>query len=318
MKSILVVDFTEYQKELAGFFPEKEFRVEPAESAFEAMSLLETYDFDLVISEVDLPGDNSFDLYNYIRNNYPYIPAIMVTDRDMDSFFDRIFKEGIGNVLSKPIDSRTLRRLADKLMNRENIFGLKNYMSDLTKTRRIRLTSSNQIPKAVPKILDEIESWGFNLENRHPLTLVLHEMIINAVYHSHGLSREKMERKAVVLPEGQYVDILMAHNKREYGISITDYNGRLSREVILQNINKVVEQTNLIIRSFETGEDVTDRIAETGRGIDMVRKLGGDYYFVIQPNVRTEILMIFDPSGERFNDESRTSLKIIEDTRPHS
>jgi hypothetical protein len=242
----------------------------------------------------------------------------MVTDRNMDSFFDRIFQEGIGNVLSKPIDSRTLRRLADKLTNRQNIFGLKNYMSDLAVTRRIRLTSSSQIPGAVPKILDEIESWGFRFDSRHPLTLVLHEMIINAVYHSHGLSREKMERKAVKLPEGQHVDIHMAHNGREYGISITDYNGRLSREVILQSINQVVEQTNLIIQSFETGEDVTDRITETGRGIDMVRKLGGDYYFVIKPHVRTEILMIFDPSGERFHDESRTSLKIIEDTRSQS
>jgi len=313
MNRVLIIDFSEYRDELVRIFSNMKCSVVLCDSAFDAMSKLKAYDFDLVVSQVELPGDNAFDLYNYISRNYPFIPAIMTTGRDIDTFFDRIFEEGIGNVIGMPPDEHELRNLAQKLITRENIFGLKNYISGITETKRISITGSKQIQKAIHALFETISSWGVEFRNKMALNLVLNEMIINAVYHSHGLTQEKEERKPVQLEKGQCVDLFFARSEDKIGIAIDDYNGKLSSRKILDSINRAVEQENLIQEAFEKGEDVTDLVSETGRGIDLVRKLAGDYYFIIKEKFRTEIMLVFDIEAKQDETGRKSSLKIIED-----
>lgn len=315
MYNILIVDFSSYKDTLARTFSDEGYRVEVVESAFEAMSKLKAFDFDLIVSEVELPGDNAFDLYNYLSKNYPYIPAIMTTDKDMETFFDQIFEEGIGNVLLKPVKSNELLSLAEKLITKKNIFGLKNHIREIEEIKKIRINASKQIQKAVDLILENIFEWGFEIESKMVLNLVLNEMIINAIYHSHGFTKEKEERKPIQLQEDQFVEIFFGKSETAYGISINDYNGKLSKARILESINSAVRQNQLILEAYETGEDISDQVSETGRGIDLVRKLISEYYFIIKKDVRTEIILIFDTITP---DEKKdySSLKIIEDINP--
>jgi len=316
MNNVLIVDFSDYRDTAARIFLDEGYNVEVCESAFEAMSKLKAFDFDLVISEVELPGDNSFDLYNYMTSNYPYIPTIMTTDKNIDDFFENIFQEGIGNVLCKPLKERELLNLSEKLISKKNIFGLSNYLDNIIEIKKIRINSSKQIQKAINMIFHEIIEWDFELKNKMALNLVLHEMAINAVYHSHGLTKEKEARLPVQLKEDQYVDIFFAKNERSYGISINDYRGKLSKTKILDSINKAIFQENLIIQAAETGEDISELVSETGRGIDLVRKLSGEYYFIIKKDVRTEIILIFNKEENNKKMTQQSSLKIIEDTNP--
>lgn len=313
MHRILVVDFSDYKDIIAGIFKKNGYEVQSCENAFDAISKLKAYDFDLVVSEVELPGDNSFDLYNYINQNYPYIPTIMTTEKSIDPFFKRIFEEGIGNVLCKPIKSDELLKLAEKLITKKNIFGIANYLEEIIETKKIRINSSKQIQKAINAMLDIIQGWGFKTFERMTINLLLNEMVINAVYHSHGMTKEKEERKHITLPEGDFVDLFFARTSDAFAISVNDFNGKLSKKIILQSINRVLEEASLIIESAEKGEDVSELVSETGRGIDMVRRLSANYYFIMKKNVRTEIIMIFEEHP--FNDDNTTfsSLKIIED-----
>lgn len=313
MYNVLIVDFSIMKDSLAKMFRDGGYNVELCESAYDAMKKLKSVDFDLVVSEVELPGDNAFDLYNYIQKTYPYIPTIMTTDRNIDTFFDVIFKEGIGNVLCKPFRKDEILNLAEKLITKKNIFGLHNYIPGIIETKKVRITSSKQIKKAIALIIQEIEHWGFTIENKITMTLILNEMAINAVYHSHGLTDEKKLRIAVQLGDDEYVDIFFARSESAYGIAIDDYNGKLTRMKILDSINKVIEQNILLDRAWETQEDVTELISETGRGIDLVRKLAGEYCFIIQKNVRTEILIIIDTLYDDDKTCTHSSLKIIED-----
>jgi len=311
---ILIVDISVYRESIAKMFIETGYEVHICESAFDAISKLKAYEYDLIVSEVELPGDNAFDLYNYINKHYPYIPTIMTTEKNIDTFFNRIFVEGIGNVLCKPVKRDEFLNLAGKLITKTNIFGLQNYMSTIDEMKKIRITSSAQIQKAINAAIDQILSWGFVIENRMILNLVLNEMAINAVYHSHGFTKEKEMRIPVKLKENSFVDIFFAKNDTAYGFAINDYNGILTKQTILSSINNVIEQSNLMIRAAETGEDINELIADTGRGIDLVRKLCGEYYFIIKNGERTEIMLIFDRLVTH-DDENYSSLKIIEDLR---
>jgi len=312
MYNVLVVDFSIYKDSISDILSNEGYNVEVCESAYAAMSKLKAYDFDLVISEIELPGDNAFDLYNYITENYPYIPTIMTTDKNIDGFFENIFKEGIGNIICKPLEKDELLNLTEKLVTKKNIFGLRNYLKKITEIKKIRITGSRQITKAIKALMNEIKEWGFEVENSMILNLVLNELAINAVYHSHGLTKEKEDRKPVKLEDGQFVEIFFARSNSGYAIAIDDYNGRLSRIKILNTINSVIEQNLLIEQAAISGEDISDKISETGRGLDLVRKLSAEYYFIIKKNIQTEIILIFDkPSNDKKTKYS--SLKIIED-----
>jgi CheY-like chemotaxis protein len=313
MKNILLVDFSIYRDSLKNIFSEMDYKVELCDSAYRAMSMLKAVDFDLVISEVELPGDNAFDLYNYIKKDYPYIPVIMTTDKNIDIFFEEIFREGIGNVLCKPVKRDELVSLSEKLITKQNIFGLSNYLKDINDLKKIRITSSRQIQPAIFKIFGYLENQGVVIENKTALNLVLNEMLINAVYHSHDLTYEKEHRIPVKLDEGSHVDIFFALSDKKFGLSITDYNGKLTKKTILNSINKVIEQDQLILKAFQTGEDIIDKISETGRGLDLVRKMGGEYYFIIKENSRTEIVFLFEREYTDNDSEIYSSLKIIED-----
>ncbi|MGV7928235.1 MAG: response regulator [Spirochaetota bacterium] len=313
MYNILIVDYSPYRETIARIFSEAGYTTVACESAFDAMARLKSGDFDLIVSEVELPGDNAFDLYNYIASYYPFIPAIMITEKDIDTFFEHIFREGIGNVLRKPLREKELVGLARKLITRKNIFGLDNYMDTPAEgIRKIRITASDQIRPAIATLMQQLEEWDIKIKNKSVLNLILNELIINSVYHSHGYTREKEDRVPVKLGKNEFVDLFFARNEHAYGISITDYKGNLTKQKILDSIRRAVEESQMILRAFETGEEISDKVSETGRGIDLVRKLTSEYYFVIRNKVRTEIILLFDrepPAGF----ESHSSLKIIED-----
>lgn len=310
-KKILIADISEYRKILGDIYSAYNFEVTFCDSAFDAISKLKAYDFDLVVSEVELPGDNAFDLYDYINENYPAMPTIMVTDKNIDTFFSRVFSQGIGNVLHKPVNESELITLSVKLITGTGIFGLKNYLNNASDIKKIRIKNSDQIKKAVELIINQVSQWGFTISKRSTLTLLLNEMAINAVYHSHGFTAEKLKRIPVTLPEDSFVDLFFCRADDTYAISITDYNGKLTKERILESINDVIKQNMLLEKSFETGEDISDLISESGRGIDLVRKLSGEYYFIIKKDFRTEIILIFKES-EKENSHEYTSLKIID------
>jgi len=312
MYNILIVDITDYKIELSELFQQNGYNVIICESAFDAMSKLKAFDFNLIISEIELPGDNAFDLYNYINKHYPYIPIIMTTEKNIDVFFDRIFQEAIGNVLCKPVKNNEILNLAEKLITKKNIFGLKNHMKDIVETKKIRINASTQIEKAINLTFKQIVAWGFHIEKKMIFTLILNELIINAVYHSYGYTKEKENRIPIILKEEEFVDIFFAKNQNSYGISINDYKGKLSKIRILECINNVIEQQQLILRASETGEDISDKISVSGRGIDLIRKLAGEYYFIIKKDFRTEIILLYDLNSSNENKEFH-SLKIIED-----
>lgn len=113
MYRALIVDYSAYKDSLAAMYREEGYTVDLCDSAFAAMAKLNAFDYDIIVSEVDLPGDNSFDLYNYIMKNYPFIPLIMTTEKNIDTFFDRVFAEGIGNLLCKPIQRSELLNLSE-------------------------------------------------------------------------------------------------------------------------------------------------------------------------------------------------------------
>ena len=63
---------------------------------------------DMVIVDYNMPEMNGEDLFNEIKANYPHIPVLMLTSVNEDQLTQRVIRNGISGVLTKPARSSLL------------------------------------------------------------------------------------------------------------------------------------------------------------------------------------------------------------------
>ena len=106
---ILVVDDdTRLRRLLRRYLSQNGFLVSEAPSADEALPLIQTIRFDLIIMDVMMPGTNGQDMVRYLRKGGQDVPILMLTA--MGDTDDRILglEAGADDYLSKPFEPREL------------------------------------------------------------------------------------------------------------------------------------------------------------------------------------------------------------------
>ena len=80
MKKILFVDDDLLIRTITtNILDRSPYRVKTAADGFEAIQLLKSEAFDLVITDVDMPKMNGSELLNYIQNHYPNLDVIAIS-----------------------------------------------------------------------------------------------------------------------------------------------------------------------------------------------------------------------------------------------
>lgn len=119
---ILAVDDQRYFRELIeGLLSEDGFDVRTASSGEEALHLLEREDFEIVISDLIMPGIGGTELVQKIKERRPDQEIIMVTGIvDVTSAVEAV-KQGATDYILKPFDRATLVRSIDKVLQRRGM-----------------------------------------------------------------------------------------------------------------------------------------------------------------------------------------------------
>lgn len=239
-------------------------------------------------------------------------PVLLTTDENVDEYINALNSKNITIVLPKPLKGAELTRVLSNLLTVDSRvwFGIHNYLPDLRKLRKVKLKRSTQVRTCIKTILNEMHAWGFNFSHEAEMDLVWQEILINAVYHAHGYTNEKKERVAIELPDPYEVEVSYGASESAFGIAVRDDMGTLTPEIILEALRQTIEQQQLIVRAAETGEDISQIVLDRGRGIDLIRQLSGEYYFIIDPGNSTEVIIIYDRYYEK--DDSVGSLKIFD------
>jgi len=106
---ILVVDDSESTREVLRRNLEAErYRVHTAESVPHALEVLETAPFDLVLTDLRMPGVSGLELVRHVRENLPDTEVIMVTGYASVEGAVEAIKTGADEYLSKPFTDREL------------------------------------------------------------------------------------------------------------------------------------------------------------------------------------------------------------------
>ena len=114
---ILVVDDEEHMLALFESVLGKEgYQVICAASAEEALQQLYTSEFDLLISDLLLPGMDGVALLQQVRTTQPTLPYIMLTGHGTVRSAVAAMKEGASDYLTKPVDTDELKVVVEKAL----------------------------------------------------------------------------------------------------------------------------------------------------------------------------------------------------------
>jgi two-component system phosphate regulon response regulator OmpR len=118
-RHLLVVDDDSRIRQLiARFLGDKGYRVTMAENASEARKKLAGLDFDLVILDVMMPGENGMELTTALRRDGFSAPILMLTARSEIDDRIRGLEAGVDDYLAKPFDPRELLLRINAILKR--------------------------------------------------------------------------------------------------------------------------------------------------------------------------------------------------------
>lgn len=121
MQRILIVeDSATMRSLLASSLEELEVPVKivEAESGFEALRFLPREDFDLVVTDINMPDINGLELVSFIRQNKKYvdIPLVIVSTEGSERDRDKGLQLGADAYMVKPFDPDMLRQVVTDLL----------------------------------------------------------------------------------------------------------------------------------------------------------------------------------------------------------
>jgi CheY-like chemotaxis protein len=122
MKYVLIVDDEEsllltIQAGFDGY--KEEFEVMTARNGKEAVKVLETMPISLVVTDLKMPEMDGFELLGFLKNEYPQIPAIVMTAFGTPEIETRLSQTGMIRMLEKPVDFEELTQLIISLLDQD-------------------------------------------------------------------------------------------------------------------------------------------------------------------------------------------------------
>ncbi|MDQ7787683.1 MAG: response regulator [Thermodesulfovibrionales bacterium] len=94
-----------------------------AASGFEALKLLPTQDFNLIVTDVNMPDINGLELISFVKNNprYSHIPLIIVSTERSEEDRKRGVALGAMAYITKPFRAQELQEVVKKALHHEGL-----------------------------------------------------------------------------------------------------------------------------------------------------------------------------------------------------
>lgn len=115
-KKVLVVDDSATMREMVAFtLGDEGWDVVQAEDGLAAVEILKDQMFDLIITDLYMPGMDGIGLSRHVRQNGFKMPILCLTGDNSDDFKKDIRDAGATGWLRKPFDPEKLIKAANKV-----------------------------------------------------------------------------------------------------------------------------------------------------------------------------------------------------------
>ena len=155
--SILIVDDEESVRDsLYNWFIDDGYRVESAENAKQALSILESKNFDIILADIKMPGMDGLEMHRRIKSLNKDAIVIIMTAFASVSTAVQALKDGAYDYITKPFDPDDLSYL---IRNAANQISLK-VENDALRNKVVSLENVEDLignSQAIMKVLKEVE-----------------------------------------------------------------------------------------------------------------------------------------------------------------
>lgn len=151
LKNILVVDDYLPTRSLIveSLSQSAQYRILEAENGQEALYLFDENNFDLVISDIMMPGMSGMELLHHIRERNPNVAVIMITGNPTTDLTVSAIKKGAVDFLTKPFDiDELIYKVEIHLREKEILTGenlLRNVEQSRLKDKTVELSKQSYI-----------------------------------------------------------------------------------------------------------------------------------------------------------------------------
>ena len=117
MKKILVVDDSASIRQMVTFTLESGAECHEAENGVEAFNLCQSTQFDVIISDINMPEMDGYELVKNLRgmSQYKYTPVIMLTTESGEAEKLKGREAGATGWIVKPFNPDKIKKIVDKV-----------------------------------------------------------------------------------------------------------------------------------------------------------------------------------------------------------
>ena len=120
MKNVLIVEDSSMTRSLVRSVASELDGVETyeAKSGFEALKMLPTREFDLIITDINMPDINGLELLSFVKKDERYgsIPMVIISTERTEEDKRRGMEMGADAYLSKPFSTEDLSDIIERLL----------------------------------------------------------------------------------------------------------------------------------------------------------------------------------------------------------
>lgn len=222
MTSILIVDDERSMRDFLMILLEKEgYQVQTVENGTAALHCLENTSFDLVISDIRMPGIGGLDLLHNIKGRFPHLPVILVTAFVSPDDAVSAMKDGAFDYISKPFNLAEIKSIIRSATSRP-------------KTEPHSLSATDGFPGIIGKSQEMVKI--FDLIQRvgpTPANVIIYgesgtgkELVAQAIHqHSKVAGQPFVPITCSAIPEDLMESELFGHVKGAFTGAINDKAG---------------------------------------------------------------------------------------------
>jgi len=245
-KVLLIDDEYSIRFTIAEMLRADGYDVITAQNAEEAWQLLQKNEFDIVVSDVLLPGTNGLDLVKRIRASYPLTQIVMISGEPDLTLSTQALKIGVFDYLLKPVSGRVIRKVIAKAYN-----------------TRILEQQKHQLKLEVQRYNDQMEC----LVKQRTAKLIQLGNDLKREIDRHKQTREqlKISRELLTVIGNQFPDMIAFIDKNrnlcyannsfsKWFLQDGDYSGKKLRDVLGKENFVIIENQ---LNKAMAGNDIT-------------------------------------------------------------
>jgi diguanylate cyclase (GGDEF)-like protein len=194
----------------------------------EAFPLLENGDIDLVLTDVEMPGLNGFELTREIRQRYPddWFPIIFLSGQSDEKHYEEGIDAGGDDYLTKPVSPIVLKA---KILAMERIANMKKAL-DSANSRLEKLSTQDPLTKVSNRRdLEQslLKEWKLHKRKETELAIIMLDIDFFKPYndnygHQQGDECLKSVAKALKKCLHRSHDLLARYGGEEFSIVLPD------------------------------------------------------------------------------------------------